>query len=116
MGRRAGPFRAAGEGRQVPAHRRRVAPEDPDTASSCRSCPLDETKLAALDLHDDIKELAETHYNPYVIPVLVFPDMEPDEAIRKPGQAQGRVRHLGNRPPDDRPGEIVRSRGVSDQR
>lgn len=46
-----------------------------------KSCPLDETKLAALDLHDDIEELAGTRYNPYVIPVLAFPDMEPDEAI-----------------------------------
>ena len=45
------------------------------------SCPLDETKLAALDWHDDIEELAETIYNPYVLPVLLFPDMEPDPAI-----------------------------------
>ena len=38
-----------------------------------RSCPLDETKLSTLDLHDDIKELAETVYNPFVIPVLACP-------------------------------------------
>ncbi len=43
--------------------------------------PLDEAWLAALDLHDDIEELAATPYNPYVIPVLAFADMEPDPAI-----------------------------------
>ena len=43
-----------------------------------RSCPLDETKLSTLDLHDDIKELAETVYNPFVIPVLMpFPTWRP---------------------------------------
>ena len=56
---------------------------------SVRSCPLDETKLAALDLHDDIEELAKTTYNPYVIPVLVFPDMEPDEAIESLAKRTG---------------------------
>ena len=43
--------------------------------------PLDEAWLAALDLHDDIEELAATPYNPYVIPVLAFADMDPDPAI-----------------------------------
>lgn len=48
-----------------------------------KSCPLDETKLAALDLHDDIAELAKTSYNPYVVPVLVLPDMtKPEETIQ----------------------------------
>ena len=43
-----------------------------------RSCPLDETKLSTLDLHDDIKELAATGYNPFVIPVLMpFPTWSP---------------------------------------
>ena len=51
--------------------------------------PLDEAWLAAPDLHDDIEELAETAYNPFVIPVLVFPDMEPDEAIRKLARRKG---------------------------
>ena len=46
-----------------------------------KSCPLDETKLATLDLHDDIKTGAGAAYNPFVIPVLVFPDMEPNAAI-----------------------------------
>ena len=53
------------------------------------SCPLDDTKLAALDLHDDIEELAKTTYNPYVIPVLAFPDMKPDEAIKNLAKRQG---------------------------
>ena len=60
-----------------------------DGVKLIESCPLDETKLAALDWHDDIKELAETRYNPYVIPVLVFPDMEPDEAIESLARRTG---------------------------
>ena len=50
---------------------------------------MDEAWLAAPDLHDDIEERAETAYNPFVIPVLVFPDMEPDEAIRKLARRKG---------------------------
>ena len=42
------------------------------------SSPLDEAWLGALDLHDDIEELAETAYNPFVTAVVAFPDMEPD--------------------------------------
>ena len=53
------------------------------------SCPLDETKLAALDLHDDIAELAQTTYNPFVVPVLVLPDMEPDDAINNLAKRKG---------------------------
>lgn len=54
------------------------------------SCPLDETKLAALDLHDDIAELAQTtYYNPFVVPVLVLPDMEPDDAISSLAKRRG---------------------------
>ena len=60
-----------------------------DGVKLIESCPLDETKLAALDLHDDIAELAKTTCNPYVIPVLAFPDMEPDEAIRNLAKRQG---------------------------
>ena len=41
-----------------------------------RACPLDEAKLSALDLHDDIAERAATPYNPYVVPTLCFPDMD----------------------------------------
>ena len=53
------------------------------------SCPLDETKLAALDLHDDTHEKAETTYNPFVVPVLVFPDMEPDPHIESLASRKG---------------------------
>ena len=60
-----------------------------DGVKLIESCPLDETKLAALDLHDDIKELTETRYNPFVVPVLVFPDMEPDEAIESLARRKG---------------------------
>ena len=54
--------------------------------------PLDEAWLAALDLHDDIGELAATPYNPYVIPVQTFCDMEPDPAIE--GLARRKGVHL----------------------
>ena len=64
-----------------------------------RSCPLDETKLAALDWHDDIKECAQTVYNPYVIPVLMFPDMEPDQAIEQLAKRAGVYVDLGRRQP-----------------
>ena len=79
-----------------------------------RSCPLDETKLAALDLHDDIKECAQTVYNPYVIPVLTFPDMEPDEAIKNLAKRAGVyvIWGVGNLLADLE--EIVRSRRVSE--
>ena len=79
-----------------------------------KSCPLDETKLAALDLHDDVKELAETRYNPYVIPVLVFPDMEPDRAIEQLARRTGVyvIWGVGSLLADLE--EIVRSRSMSD--
>ena len=51
--------------------------------------PLDETWLAALDLHDDVAEQAHTGYNPYVVPVLAFPDMEPDQAIMRLAERKG---------------------------
>ena len=51
--------------------------------------PLDEAWLAALELHDDIKERAATPYNPYVIPVLVFGDMEPDAVIEQLARRKG---------------------------
>ena len=53
------------------------------------SCPLDEAKLGALDLHDDIEACAGTPYNPYVIPVLVFPDMEADADIENLAKRRG---------------------------
>ena len=60
-----------------------------DGVKLIESCPLDEAWLAALDLHDDIKEKAQTGYNPFVIPVLAFPDMDPDPAIKKLARRKG---------------------------
>lgn len=60
-----------------------------DGPQPVRSCPLDEAKLAALDLHDDIEERACTPYNTYVIPALAFPDMEPDAAIERLARRKG---------------------------
>ena len=79
-----------------------------------RSCPLDETWLAALDLHDDIKERARTPYSPYVLPVLAFPDMEPDPAIVNLARRKGAyiVWGVQNLPADLE--QIVRSRSVSE--
>ena len=51
--------------------------------------PLDEAWLAALELHDEIKERAATPHNPYVIPVLVFADMEPDPVIEALARRKG---------------------------
>ena len=51
--------------------------------------PLDEAWLAALELHDEIEERAATPYNPYVIPVLVFGDMEPDPVIEALARRKG---------------------------
>ena len=78
------------------------------------TCPLDETKLAALDLHDDIAECACIPYNPFVIPVLVFPDMEADPVIEKLARRRGVyvIWGLGNLLRELE--SIVRSRSVSD--
>ena len=51
--------------------------------------PLDEAWLAALELHDEIEERAATPYNPYVIPVLVFSDMDPDPVIEGLARRKG---------------------------
>ena len=85
-----------------------------DGLQSIRSCPLDETKLAALDLHDDIVECACTPYNPFVIPALVFPDMEPDVAIASLAKRKGVyvIWGTGNLLHDLE--DIVRSRRVSE--
>ena len=53
-----------------------------DGLKAVASCPLDEAKLSALDLHDDIKERTQTDYNPFVIPVLVFPDMHYAQTLK----------------------------------
>ena len=80
-----------------------------------RSCPLDEAWLGALDLHDDIEERACTPYNPFVIPVLVFPDMtQPDPSIENLAKRKGVyiVWGVGGLLVDLE--EIVRSRRVSE--
>ena len=51
--------------------------------------PLDEAWLAALELHDDIEERAATPYNPYIIPVLAFSDMDPDPVIEGLARRKG---------------------------
>ncbi len=78
------------------------------------SCPLDETKLGALDLHDDIEELAETRYNPFALPVLIFPDMEPDGAIKQLAQRRGVYVIWGVHDLLADLEELVRSRRVSE--
>ena len=61
-----------------------------DGAKAVGACPLDEAKLGALDLHDDIRDRACTPYNPFVIPVLTFPDMtEPDPNIENLAKRKG---------------------------
>ena len=60
-----------------------------DGVRPVKSCPLDEAKLGALDRHDAVKEMAATQYNPFVLPVLVFPDMEPDAAIESLAKRPG---------------------------
>ena len=54
-----------------------------DGAVSLPASPLDEAWLAALDLHDDIVDKLAPAYDPFVVPVLCFPDMKPDEQIEK---------------------------------
>ena len=43
--------------------------------------PIDEAWLGALDLHDEIQERIRPPYDPFVVPVLALPDMEPDASI-----------------------------------
>lgn len=77
--------------------------------------PLDETWLAALDLHDDIEECACTPYNPFVIPMLSFPDMtEPDAAIESLAKRKGVYVIWGTENLLSDLERIVRSRSVSD--
>lgn len=55
-----------------------------------RTCPLDEAKPGALDLHDDIAERAGVAYSPFVVPVLLFPDMtQSDPAIANLAKRKG---------------------------
>ena len=76
--------------------------------------PLDEVWLEALDLHDDIEDRVATFYNPFVIPVVMFPDMDPDPAIEHLARRKGV--YLAWRT-DDLMADliaIVRRRGVAD--
>ena len=87
-----------------------------DGLQPVKSCPLDEAKLGALDLHDDIEERACTPYNPYVIPVLLFPDMaEPDADIANLARRKGVYVIWGTDNLLADLERIVRSRSVSDR-
>ena len=79
------------------------------------SCPLDEAKLAALDLHDNIQERAATPYSPYVIPVMAFADMDPDPAIQRLAQRMGVYVVWGSESMLEDLAEIRLSRSVSDR-
>ena len=79
------------------------------------SCPLDEAKLAALDLHDDIAERACTTYNPYVIPVVAFTDTNPDPAIESLAKRRGVYVVWGWENLLDNLTEIALSRKVADR-
>ena len=80
-----------------------------------RTCPLDEAKLGALDLHDDVEERACTSYNPFVVPALSFPDMtEPDAAIENLARRKGVYVVWGTENLLRDLEDIVRSRRVSD--
>ena len=85
-----------------------------DGVKSIKNSPLDETWLAMLDLHDDILEKARTSYDPFVLPVLIFPDMEPDEAIEKLASRKGVYLVWGAENLLQNLEKIVRSRGVSE--
>ena len=83
---------------------------------SVKSCPLDETKLGSLDLHDDIEERACTSYNPFVVPVLSFPDMtEPDAGVENLAKRKGVYVVWGTENLLRDLEDIVRSRSVSDR-
>ena len=77
--------------------------------------PLDEVWLEALDLHDDIDERACTPYSPHVIPVVSFPDMEPDAAIESLAKHKGVYVAWGTENLLADLQRIVLSRSVSDR-
>ena len=77
--------------------------------------PLDETWLAALDLHDEIAERGRVGYNPFVTPVLVFPDMEPDQAIMRLAARKGVYVVWGVTTLVSDLAEIASARGISDR-
>ena len=77
--------------------------------------PLDETWLAALDLHDEIAEQAHAGYNPFVVPVLSLPDMEPDPAIMHLAERKGVYVVWGVASLVSDLANIARARGISDR-
>ena len=77
--------------------------------------PLDETWLAALDLHDEIAERAHAGSNPFVVPVLAFPDMEPDQAIMRLAERKGVYLVWGVASLVSDLADIARLRGISDR-
>ena len=80
-----------------------------------RECPLDAAELGVLEQHDDIAERACASYNPFVVPVLMFPDMtEPDEAIASLAKRQGVYVIWGTEDLLNGLERIVQSRCVSD--
>ena len=75
--------------------------------------PLDEAWLGALDLHDDITELAETAYSPFVTAALALPDMEPDRDMANLARRKA-VRLLwGDANPVEQLEEIARQWGMA---
>ena len=85
-----------------------------DGVKAIKTSPLDETWLAMLDLHDDIAEKARTTYDPFVVPVLIFPDMEPNAAIENLASRKGIYLVWGTENLLQNLEEIVRSRGLSE--
>ncbi len=77
--------------------------------------PLDETWLAALDLHDEIAERAHAGSNPFVVPVLAFPDMEPDQAIMRLAERKGVYVVWGVKSLVSDLADIGRARSISDR-
>ena len=92
-----------------------MASENQKRRTGVETSSLDETWLAALDLHDAIAERAHTGYNPYVVPVLAFPDMEPDPAIMRLAERKGVYVVWGVASLVSDLAAIARARGISDR-
>ena len=76
------------------------------------SSPIDEVWLGALDLHDEITEKAGVPYNPFVVPMLALPDMDPDVGIENLARRK-RVRLLWRADsPAEAVAEVLRSQPV----
>ena len=74
-------------------------------------CPLDQTWLAAISVHDALAR--RLTLNIFVVPVLVFPDMDRDPAIDQ-AMANGKVSVLwGTNDLVDRMAEVARTRPIN---